>query len=135
MTGLAVSAVQGRPAVPLIRLAGNPAGCAPGVEATLTCSRPGPGGRISESSSASRPGPGSARAEACSRRVCGLATVKVRAMGAVAAGSAKVNGDGTCWEKEKTVAAACRPAGSCAGWSRRVTRTPGISTSEMPAPG
>jgi hypothetical protein len=32
------------PADPVIRLAGNPAGCAPGVEATVTCSRPGPGG-------------------------------------------------------------------------------------------
>ena len=41
MTGLAVSAVHGMPADPLIKLAGNPAGCAPGVEATLTCSRPG----------------------------------------------------------------------------------------------
>ena len=70
MTGLAVSAVQGTPAVPLIRLAGNPAGGAPAAPATLTCSTPGLGGRISESSSASRPGPGRASAAACSRRVC-----------------------------------------------------------------
>jgi len=46
MTGLAVSAVHGMLADPLIRLAGNPAGHAPGVEATLTCSSPGPGGLV-----------------------------------------------------------------------------------------
>ena len=67
--------------------AGNPAGCAPGVEATLTCSTPGPGGGI-RSNSASSPGPGQASAEADSRRVAGRATVSTRAMGAVAAGSA-----------------------------------------------
>ena len=88
MTGLAVSAVQGMAAVPLIRLAGKSAGCAPAVEAALTCSRPGPGGRISESSSVSRPGPGRASAAARSCRAAGAAVVKVRAMGAVAAGSA-----------------------------------------------
>ena len=138
MTGLGVSAVHGMPADPLIRLAGNPAGCAPGVEATLTCSRPGAGGPArasSASSSASSPGPGRASAEACSRRAAGRATVNARAMGGVAAGSAYANGDGTCWWKEKTAAAACWPAGSSAGWSRRVTRTPGISTSDIPAPG
>src|SRR5260370_845338 len=64
MTGLAVSAVHGVPPDPLIRLAGNPAGRWPGVEATLTCSTPSPGGLIC-SSSASSPGPGTARPEAC----------------------------------------------------------------------
>ncbi len=134
MTGLVVSAVHGVPPDPLIRLAGNPAGRWPGVEATLTCSTPSPGGLI-WSSSASSPGPGTASAEARSRRVAGPGTVNVRAIDGVAAGSAKANGDGTCRWKEKTTDAACRPAGSCAGWSRRVTRTPGISTSDIPAPG
>src|ERR1700730_2639140 len=134
MTGLAVSSVHGVPPNPLIRLAGNPAGRPPGVEATLTCSTPSPGGLIL-SSRASSPRPGTASAEACSRRVAGRATVNVRAIDGVAAGSAKANGDGTCWWKEKTADAACRPAGSCAGWRRRVTRTPGISTSDIPAPG
>ena len=134
MTGLAVSAVHGMPADPVIRLAGNPAGCAPGVEATVTCSRPGPGG-LTLPSSASSAGPGRASAEACGRRVAGPARVNVRASGAVAAGSASANGDGTCWWKEKADDAACLPAGSSAGWSRRVTRTPGISTSDIPAPG
>ena len=61
--------------------------------------------------------------------------MNVRAIGAVAAGSARADGDGTCWWKEKAADAAWLPAGSWAGWSRRVTRTPGISTSDMPAPG
>ena len=134
MTGLALSAVHGMLPDPLIRLAGNPGGSAAGVAATLTCSRPGPGG-LTLPSSASSPGPGRASADACGRRVAGLATVNVRAIGAVAAGSARADGDGTCWWKEKTADAACLPAGSWAGWSRRVTRTPGISTSDMPAPG
>ena len=134
MTGLASSAVHGTPPVPLIRLAGNPAGRAPAVEATLTCSRPAPGGLI-RSSSASSPGPGRARAAACSCSLAGPARVKARAIGAVAAGSAKAAGDGTCWRNEKATEAACRPAGSSAGSSRRVTWTPGISTSEIPAPG
>src|ERR1700750_57876 len=62
MTGLAVSAVHGIRPDPLTRLAGNPGGCAPGVEATLTCSRPGPGGLI-WLSSASSPATGTASAE------------------------------------------------------------------------
>src|SRR5947207_11744822 len=134
MTGLALSAVHGMLPDPLIRLAGNPGGSAAGFPATLTCSRPGPGGPTLPSS-ASSPGPGRASAEACGRRVTGLATVNVRDIGAVAAGSARADGDGTCWWKEKTADAACQPAGSWAGWSRRVTRTPGIRTSDMPAPG
>src|SRR6516165_8773097 len=36
ITGLAVSAVHGMPADPPIKLAGNPAGSAPGVEAMVT---------------------------------------------------------------------------------------------------
>ena len=86
-------------------------------------------------SSASSPGPGSASAEACGRSVTGPATVNVRAIGATAVGSARADGDGTCWWKENTADAAWLPAGSWAGWSSRVTRTPGISTSEIPAPG
>src|SRR5579859_2044761 len=138
MTGLAVSAVHGARADPLIRLAGNPAGSAPGVEATKTSRTPGPGRAErdeSEESNASSPAPGSASAVAWTPNAAGLATVKERAIGAVAAGSAAVNGDGTCWWNENATDGAEAPAGSDAGWSRRVTVTPGISTSEMPAPG
>ena len=144
MTGLAESAIHGVLPDPLTRLAGNPAGRAPGVVATPTCSTPGPGGLTRSSSlpsGASRPAPGTASALACNRMVTGLATVKVLAMGGVAAGTAPVSGDGTCWWKEKAVGvpwpAASVPGagGSCAGSSRRVTRTPGISTSDIPAPG
>src|SRR5580700_3640469 len=104
MTGLASSADHGTPPVPLIRLAGNPVGRAPAVEATLTWSRPAPGGLI-RSSSASSPGPGRARASACSCSLAGPARVKARAIGAVAAGSAKAAGDGTCWRNEKATEA------------------------------
>src|SRR5439155_13423667 len=134
MTGLALAAVHGMLPDPLIRLAGNPGGSAAGLPATVTCSRPGPGGLI-RPSSASSPGPGRASAEARGRRVTGPATENVLAIDTVAAGSASAVGEGTCWWKEKTAAAACLAAGSCAGWSSRVTRTPGISTSDIPAPG
>src|SRR5580704_1771983 len=134
MTGLVVSAVHGVRDDPLIRLAGNPGGSAPGVEATETSSTPGPGAS-NRPSNVSSPGPGRASAAACSRNAAGRATVKERAIGAVAAGSAFANGDGTCWWNENATDGAETPAGSDAGWSRRVTRTPGISTSEIPAPG
>src|SRR5580693_609687 len=88
MTGLVLSAVHGVRVDPLIRLAGNPGGSAPGVEAALNCRTPGPGRAGSASSSASSPGSGRASAAACSRRVAGLASVNARAIGAVAAGSA-----------------------------------------------
>src|ERR1700722_11466216 len=132
MTGLEPEAVHGVRADPLIRLAGNPAGSAPGVEATLTCSTPGRGGEESVSRTPSSPGPGRASAAARTPNTAERPTVNTRAIGAVAAGAASANGDGTrCW-KEKEAGPAERPG---AGWSRRVTRTPGISTSEIPAPG
>ena len=87
MTGLAVSAVHGMPADPVIRLAGNPGGSASGVDATVTCSMPGPGGLIVPSS-ASSPGPGPASAAAWTSILAGSARVNVRAIGGVAAGSA-----------------------------------------------
>src|SRR3984957_4584597 len=93
-------AVHGVRADPLIRLAGNPAGSAAGVEATLTCSTPGPGTRArraeSVSSTASSPGPGSASAAARTPNTAERPTVNTRPIGAVAAGSASANGDGTC---------------------------------------
>ena len=135
MTGLALSAVHGMLADPLIRLAGNPAGSAPGVagHADLQQARAGRADR-GRAARPARGRAGRARKPAAAGSP-GRRTVNVRAIGAVAAGSARANGDGTCWWKEKTADAACLPAGSWAGWSRRVTRTPGISTSEMPAPG
>ena len=129
MTGFALSAISGW--LPLNRLAGP--GQEPAV-ATLTCRIPRPGGG-SLSSSASRPAPGTASAAALSRRAVGWGTVNVRAIGAVPAGSAKVTGDGTCWWKEKLTDAARWPAGSSAGCSSLLTRTPGMSTSDIPAPG
>ena len=78
MTGLTESAIHGVFPDPLTRLAGNPAGSAPGVVVTPTCNTPGPGGLTLSSSlpsRASRPGLGTASALACSRIVTGLATV------------------------------------------------------------
>ena len=129
MTGFALSVINGW--LPVNRLAGPDQGAA---VATPTCRTPRPGGGIL-SSSASRPAPGTASAVALSRRPAGWGRVNVRAIGAVPAGSAKVTGDGTCWWKEKLTDAARWPAGSSAGCSSLLTRTPGMSTSDIPAPG
>jgi hypothetical protein len=132
MTGLALSAIHGWPPDPRSRLGQAVREAA--AEATVTCTAPRPGGAI-WSSSRSRPDPGTASAVPLSRSAAGRGRVNVRAIGGTAAGSAKVNGDGTCCWKEKLADAARGPAGSSAGCSSRLTRTPGMSTSDIPAPG
>src|SRR5271165_5360908 len=61
--------------------------------------------------------------------------VKMRSMDVPLSWSRPLVGDDSNWLKEYTAAGAVAPAGSCATWRYLVTRTPGTSTSVIPAPG
>ena len=125
------AAIQPAGALLLSRFCGRSAGTEPKVELAAMVSCAGLAEPIL-SSSALRAGPGTATAVADSEKRCADAVVKVR----LSDGSGRnpgqpERGGGVAVEAERRG----RAARSCAGRRKRVTRTPGIVTSLMPAPG